>query len=82
MSTMTGMGSAKMHIMDDTGDTTVEWSTDDPESVEMARRAFKRMTKRGYQALRDDGEGEGATHMEEFDPEARKVVFSPQLAGG
>lgn len=72
-----------MAITDETGDTKVMWSRDNEDEVENARRTFKDMKKKGYTAFRVEGKkGEAGAQMDEFDPDAERIIFTKPQAGG
>jgi hypothetical protein len=62
------------------GDLTVEWDNDNETEVNLAREAFARAKSNGYLAYKVvDGENE---QIREFDPDATRIVMTPQLVGG
>lgn len=72
-----------MAITDETGDTKVMWSKDNEDEIENARRTFKDMKKKGYTAFRVEGKkGEAGAQMDEFDPDAERIIFTKPQAGG
>ncbi len=72
-----------MAITNETGDTKVLWSKDNEDEVENARRTFKDMRKKGYTAFRVTGKnGEPGEQMNEFDPDAERIIFTKPQAGG
>jgi hypothetical protein len=73
-----------MRILDHSGDTTVAWSVDDPESVAHAARVFDRLTReckipfaRAAGAPATDAE-----RVRAFDPAADEIVWVRPVAGG
>lgn len=85
MGEITAMGSAKhvMHELNRSGDTKVMWNPRDADEVENARKTFIRLLGKGFKAFRVSATGgqEGRA-ITEFDPNAEKIIFIPQLAGG
>jgi hypothetical protein len=78
-----------MQVMDITGHTTVTWDPDVATSVTDARREFRDLIRRGYQAFRMNVVSENGVVVEEkgeriteFDPVAGKVMMVPHLRGG
>lgn len=78
-----------MNVMDPTGHTTVTWDPGNAESVTDARREFRALIGRGYEAFRMNVVSENGVVVEEkgerireFDPAAGKVIMFPQLRGG
>jgi hypothetical protein len=70
-----------MHIMDETGDTTVTWDPADLATIEYAESQFREAKARGYRADSLDGKGGGEV-IHDFDQTATEIVMSPQLVGG
>ena len=64
------------------GDVRVEWDTERAEAVAEAERIFRDNAARGYAAFKVDGQVEGATRIEEFDPQAREIIQVPRIVGG
>ena len=75
-------GKHYMAIMGREGDTKHMWSKDNPEEVEVARNMFNDFKKKGYAAFRVKKNGEPADQMHTFDPEAERIIFVKQMAGG
>lgn len=78
-----------MIIMDSSGHTTVTWNPEDADSVRDAKREFKRLRDAGYSAFRMDVVSENGVVVEEkgerineFDPQAGKLMMVPQRQGG
>ena len=80
-----GMPMGTMRILDHTGDTTVAWSVDDPESVAHTARVFDRLTREckipfarapPVRRLTD------AERVRAFDPAADEIVWVRPVAGG
>src|ERR671918_76381 len=71
-------------IIGQSGDTKVTWDPARPAEVEAARRQFDELTggKHRYRAFRiTDGDGRGE-QMEQFDPNARRILLVPPMQGG
>jgi hypothetical protein len=68
-------------VMDHTGDTRHEFSTDDAEAVVKAEERFKMLTGLGFTAaVRSD---DGATSViRSFNPTAEETLFFPRIVGG
>lgn len=73
-----------MAELNESGDTKIIWSKDNPEEVEVARAAFDRLTKKGkYAAFNVTGkDGEKGGRMYDFNPNAERIILVPQLQGG
>lgn len=77
---------AQMKIMDPReGHVTVEWDTQVPESVEVARHRFEQEVRdkkmKPYRMERKNGKSEG-TAIKGFDPEAEELLLVAPMAGG
>lgn len=74
-----------MRILDPTGDTVVEWRTDDPASVAAVRAEFDRLVgeERWHAFARDAGaRADDATLVRAFDDTAEEIVLTRPLMGG
>ena len=70
-------------VMGEVGDTKHIWTKSNPDEVDAMRDLYKKLTKKGYRAYRVTGkDGEKGELMTEFDPEAERVIFAPQMQGG
>jgi hypothetical protein len=73
---------ARLIRMDRTGHATLaEWTTDDPESVEAAVRAFRRELDRGYYGMVTTGPGK-AEMVRELPVDSDLVIMRAPIAGG
>lgn len=73
-----------LSIADPSGDTRIMWDPRDTDEVKTAKAAFDAAHKRGMVAYTVDptsGESTGEV-IREFDPKARKIIMTRQLAGG
>jgi len=68
-------------VMDHTGDTRHEFSTDDKAAVALAEERFKELTGSGFTAAERTGPGESKI-VRSFDPTATETLFLPRLVGG
>ena len=71
----------RLKVMDRTGHTSVEWSTDLRDTVEEANRRFNELLAGGYTAfvMEDTTTGHQITT---FDEEAETVILVPRMVGG
>jgi hypothetical protein len=83
-SVMSAPRTGVMAVMGREGDTKYAWDKTSPADVAIARRTFNKFRQEGYLAFRvKDGGGESKGElMTEFDPDAEKIVFCPQMRGG
>jgi hypothetical protein len=73
---------ARLIRMDQSGHTTLaEWSTDDPEAVEAAVRAFREELDRGYYGVVTTGPGK-AEMVRQLPVDADLVIMRAPIAGG
>lgn len=71
-----------MRVIDDTGDTKIMWDRSREPEVDNARDTFNKMKKKGYKAYSVKKDGTPGEIIEEFDPEAEKIIMAPQMRGG
>ncbi len=72
-----------MAVMDATGDTKYMWSRDNADEVELARKQYGEFKKKGYAAFRVTGkDGVKGEQMNDFDPDAERIIFVKPMAGG
>jgi hypothetical protein len=79
-----GHGQARrriMHILDESGDTRTMWNPHNETEVDAAKEMFDRLIGEGFRAFRVR-EGEPGERVTEFDAEAEKLIFVPQMQGG
>jgi hypothetical protein len=71
----------KLKVMNRTGHTTVEWSTDLLDTVEEANRRFNELLAQGYTAfvMEDGATGRQTTA---FDETMETVILVPRMVGG
>ena len=86
----------KMYILNHQGDETIEWNTNDPESILIACQRFIELRKQGYLIYKvvdgDRLEGfdpnlgsmfvKNGEQIHEFQPEIKEIVAAPALQGG
>lgn len=70
-------------VMDATGDTKIIWSRDNPDEVDNARRSYNRLKEKGFAAFSVVGKnGDKGVQIDEFDPNAERIIMVPALRGG
>jgi hypothetical protein len=69
-------------IMDRTGDSRHEFDPDDAAAVTRAETRFRDLSLRGFRAVELGKHGEPGNLLMEFNREAERVLFVPQLQGG
>jgi hypothetical protein len=69
--------------MGEVGDTKHIWDKNKPEEVEAARALFNALTAKNYKAFyATDKDGKKGEPMKTFDPDAERIIMSPQVVGG
>jgi hypothetical protein len=63
------------------GDVRTSWDPDNEDEVAIARRTFDDLKGKGYRALTHD-RGHEPREIEEFDPDAERLVMYGPMAGG
>lgn len=71
-----------LHEMNRTGDSRIEWDPNNPDEVEIAKRAFDALKKKGYLTYRTRRDGSAGEVIRTFDPTAEKILATPQIVGG
>jgi hypothetical protein len=82
MEVATEAGRHYMAQMGKEGDIKTIWDPANPDEVVAARKQFKGWLKKGGTAFSVDEGGDKGNQMHEFDPNARRVILVPQIAGG
>lgn len=75
-------GKSCLYALDHTGDSRFMWSKDNPDEVEAAKKTFKRLLDKGYDAFKVRADGSKGEKISSFDPDAEKIIMSPRLVGG
>ena len=72
----------ELAVMDRTGDTKTLWDPSNAAEVEVARNSFNTFRKKGYLIYSVAKDGEKGKQVNEFDPEAGKLIAIPPVVGG
>lgn len=64
------------------GDTKVMWNPRDRDEAEAAEATFDSLREQRFNAYRVNEDGDQGEIIEEFDPEAGKLILAPPMAGG
>lgn len=81
MSDMIDLNVGEIRVLDDSGDTRIEWNSHSREEVDAARNMFDSLIKKGYSAysvkrgLKDE-------LITRFDPALEMIVMTPRIVGG
>lgn len=73
---------SELVILDQTGDTKVMWSKDNQDEVDAAKETFSRLKKKGYWAYAVKKNGDKGEVVQDFDPDAEKLIMAPRMVGG
>lgn len=72
-----------LHVLDRRfGDSRTIWNPENQDEVDAAKTTFTTLKKRGYLAYKVDQKGEKGEVIQEFDPQAGRIIMSPPLVGG
>lgn len=72
-----------MAVMNVSGDKKTIWDRTKPTEVEAAKKEFEFFRSKNYLAYKVVGkDGTKGEILREFDPEAERIIFAPQMAGG
>ena len=69
----------ELRVMGPSGDQRIEWDTEVQETVDTAQAQFARLLLNGHVGFVTTGT---PRKLEEFDPEAGRIVMTPPLSGG
>lgn len=72
----------EMVVMDTTGDTKLMWDSDKKDEVASAKRTYEDLKKKGYMAYAVKKNGDAGEMLDEFDPDAEKIIMAPRMVGG
>ena len=70
-----------LRILDQNGDTALEWDVADDLSVEEVREKFDELVSAGHLAYRIDSPTSGEV-IRNFDPTAEEIIVTAPLVGG
>lgn len=69
-------------IMDETGDSRIQWDKSDPSQVAKARARFDELKKKGYMAYSVSKKGGMDEIINNFDENAERIIMHSQMIGG
>lgn len=72
----------ELRMMDASGDTKLMWDSEVDDEVKVARDTFNTLKKKKYIAFSVKKDGDKGKAIDEFDPEAEKIIMAPPMAGG
>jgi len=69
-------------ILDQTGDSRLQWDKGDMSQVEAARKRFNEFRSKGYATFRVNNKGNQGEQIDSFDPDAERILAIPAMVGG
>lgn len=72
----------RMHLLDHTGHSTLEWDVADPASIEVAVAEFEAQLAKGLFPFQRNTPSAPAQRMDTFDPSAEEILWLSPLQGG
>jgi hypothetical protein len=76
------MATGEMSVMGRSGDTKILWDRNNADEVAAARAQFDALRRKSFLAFSVRRNGERGEQINEFDPEAEKIILAPQIRGG
>jgi hypothetical protein len=71
-----------LNVIDTTGDTELSWNPNNADEVEMIRKTFNKYKRKNYLAYKAKKGGKKGKLINEFDPQAGKIIMVPPIVGG
>ena len=72
----------EMRILNTEGDLKVIWDPNNEDEVQAAEEQFDSLKEKGYNAYSVKKNGRKNVMIDEFDPEAGKIIMTPAIVGG
>lgn len=72
----------QMRELNESGDSTVSWDSDNAEEVQAARATFDRLVGKGFMAYKVTGKDRRGEQIRSFDPKAERIMLVPAMQGG
>lgn len=73
----------EMRTLDSSGDSAIKWDKGSPDEVDAARAMFNTLKSKGYVGYLANRKGEkGSQRVDEFDPDAERLIMVPPVKGG
>lgn len=73
---------SELAVMGPQGDLKTMWDSDNADEVEIARKQFTDLKKKGYLAFKVKKDGDKGEMTDTFDPLAEKLIMAPPVRGG
>jgi hypothetical protein len=75
-------GSGTLCVLDESGDTRMQWDRKNPAEVAKAEARFKELKAKGYLAYKVNKKGDKGEVITAFDPDAERIILHAQMIGG
>jgi hypothetical protein len=69
-------------ILDETGDTRIQWDRSTPEQVAAAKAKFDEYKAKRFLAYKVTKSGQQGEVIDKFDPTAERIILHQQMKGG
>lgn len=69
-------------VLDDTGDSRIQWDPASPEEVAKAQLRFDELKRKGYLAYKVNKRGDRGEVLQAFDPAAERIILHSPMVGG
>jgi hypothetical protein len=73
---------SELNILDETGDTRMQWDRDDKEAVAKTEARFNELRAKNYLAYTVNKKGDIGEVITKFDPKAERIILHAQMIGG
>ena len=71
-----------MAVMDDTGDSRIQWDPTNQAEVAKAETKFNELKAKGFMSYRVNKKGDKGVVLDKFDPAAERIILHSQMVGG
>jgi hypothetical protein len=71
-----------LNVLDDTGDTRMQWDRSNPAEVAKAEARFNDLKAKGFLAYKVNKKGDMGEVLSAFDPSAERIILHSQMIGG
>lgn len=68
--------------LDHSGDSRMQWDRNNPESVAAAKARFDGLKAKGHLAYKVDKSGGQGEVLQDFDPDAERIIMAARMIGG
>lgn len=73
---------ATLFVMDETGDTRLQWNKTSRDEMLAAKSRFADLKQKGYAAYAVDASGRQGALIHDFDETAERIIMVPPMVGG